>query len=87
MCLAIPMQITEMNEFVAKCEAKGVKRDVSLFMMMDEPLEVGDHVLVHVGYVIQKISAEQAQSSWDLIDDALAAIDAVDAQREAVSHV
>jgi hydrogenase expression/formation protein HypC len=81
------MQITAMDEFVAQCEAKGVQRDVSLFMMMSEPLEVGDYVLVHVGYAIQKITAEEAQSSWDLIDDALAAIDEADARQGAVSHV
>lgn len=88
MCLAIPMKITAMDEFVAQCEAKGVQREVSLFMMMGEPLEVGDHVLVHVGYVIQKITAEQARSSWDLIDETLDAIDQADAKRkEARQHV
>ena len=42
MCLAIPMQIVEINGFNALCQAKGVERDVSLFMLQDEPLEPGD---------------------------------------------
>jgi hydrogenase expression/formation protein HypC len=41
-------------------------------MMQDEKLKPGDHVLVHVGYVIQKISAAEANESWQLIDQILA---------------
>ena len=49
MCLGIPMQIREINGFVANCEAKGVFRDVSLFMLQEEALVVDDFVVVHVG--------------------------------------
>jgi HupF/HypC family. len=35
MCLAIPMQIESIDGFTARCQAKGVWRDVSLFMMQD----------------------------------------------------
>ena len=62
MCLGIPMQIREIEGFVARCEAKGVERDVSLFMLQDEPLAPGDHVVVHVGYAIQKITLREATS-------------------------
>lgn len=68
MCLAIPMQITRIDGFNARCAVKGVERDVSLFLLQDEGVQVGDHVLIHVGYAIQKISAEEAQSSWELFD-------------------
>ena len=73
MCLGIPMQIREIKDFVARCEAKGVERNVSLFMMQDEPLKVDDYVVVHVGYAIQKISQQEAQSAWELYDQMLAA--------------
>jgi len=76
MCLAVPMQIKSMDEFTARCEAKGVEREVSLFMLRDESVEPGDHVLVHVGYAIQKVTAEEAASSWELFDQVLAAADA-----------
>ncbi|MDY6991663.1 MAG: HypC/HybG/HupF family hydrogenase formation chaperone, partial [Pseudomonadota bacterium] len=36
MCLGIPMQIIEINGFDARCTAKGVERDVSLFMLQHE---------------------------------------------------
>jgi len=72
MCLGIPMQIRSIDGYVACCEAKGVERDVSLFMLQDEPLAVDDFVVVHVGYAIQKISAAEAQSAWELYDEMLA---------------
>lgn len=72
MCLGIPMQIRSIDGFIAHCEAKGVSRDVSLFMLQDEPLEAGDHVVVHVGYAIQKISPQEAHTAWALYDQMLA---------------
>ena len=73
MCLGIPMQINEINGFVARCEAKGIERDVNLFMMQDEPLAVDDFVVVHVGYAIQKITRQEAQTAWELYDQMLTA--------------
>ncbi len=71
MCLAVPMKITSIDGFNATCEAKGIEREVSLFMLQGEPIAVGDHVLIHVGYAIQKISEEEARSTWDLFDEIL----------------
>jgi hydrogenase expression/formation protein HypC len=67
------MQIKSIEGYTARCEAKGVERDVSLFMMQDEALAIDDFVVVHVGYAIQKISAEEAQTAWELYDQMLAA--------------
>jgi hydrogenase expression/formation protein HypC len=72
MCLGIPMQVVEVDGFVARCEAKGVEREVSLFLMQDEPVRVGDFVMVHVGYAIQKMEPEAARSAWELYDEMLA---------------
>ena len=71
MCLAVPMKIKTIDGFNATCEAKGIEREVSLFMLQGEPIEVGDHVLIHVGYAIQKVSEEEARSSWELFDEIL----------------
>ena len=71
MCLAIPMQITNINGFNARCAAKGVERDVSLFLLQGEMLQEGDYVLIHVGYAIQIISEQEAQSTWELLDQML----------------
>ena len=73
MCLAVPMQIKSIDNFQCVCEARGIEREVSLFMMQGEEMLPGDYVLVHVGYAIQKISATDAAESWQLFDEILAA--------------
>ncbi len=72
MCLAVPMKIKSVDGFAAVCEARGVEREVSLFMLQGEDIAPGDNVLVHVGYAIQKVTAEEASSTWDLFDEILA---------------
>ncbi len=72
MCLGIPMQINRIDGFTAHCEAKGVLRDVSLFLLQGEPLQCGDFVMVHVGYAIQKMTPQEARSAWELYDQMLA---------------
>lgn len=79
MCLGIPMRIRTIDGFVAQCEAKGIDRDVNLFMLQGEPLAPGDFVMVHVGYAIQKMSADEARSSWELYDEMLAQLGPADA--------
>jgi len=74
MCLAVPMKITAIDGFQCTCEAKGIQREVSLFMLQHERVEPGDHVLVHVGYGIQEVSEEEAADSWALFDEVLAEI-------------
>ncbi|MFA7387452.1 MAG: HypC/HybG/HupF family hydrogenase formation chaperone [Thiohalobacteraceae bacterium] len=79
MCLAIPMQLCEIDGFVARCEAKGVSRDVNLFLLQGEPLAAGDFVMVHVGYAIQKMTEQEARSAWELYDEMLEQLDSTDA--------
>ena len=74
MCLAVPMKITAVDGYQCTCEAKGIEREVSLFMLQHEQIEPGDHVLVHVGYAIQKVSEQDAADSWALFDEVLAKI-------------
>ena len=69
------MQITTIDGFTARCEAKGVFRDVSLFMLQDELPQVGDFVMVHVGYAIQKVEEAEARSAWVLFDQILEELD------------
>lgn len=73
------MQVVQVEGFKALCEAKGIRRDVSLFMLQDEPVAEGDYVMVHVGYAIQKMTEAEARSAWEVYDEMLAAEDAVNA--------
>lgn len=72
MCLGIPMQVIQIDGWISRCSAKGVERDVNLFLMQDNPVAVGDFVMVHVGYAIQKMTQQEARSAWELYDEMLA---------------
>ena len=72
MCLAVPMQVTKIDGYNAHCVAKGIERDVSLFLLQDEAIKEGDYLLIHVGYAIQRISEVEALSTWELLDQMLA---------------
>jgi len=75
MCMAIPMQIVEIDGFNARCTAKGVSREVSMFLLQGEPIATGDFVMVHTGYAHHKISEQEARSAWELYDELLAALE------------
>ncbi len=67
MCLAIPAKITELTGQQAKVELSGnvIDADVSL---VDEPA-VGDWVLVHAGFAIEKLEPEDAAETLKLFDE------------------
>lgn len=71
MCLALPMQVRTIDGFEARCSVKGVERTVSLYMLQHEPVQVGDWVLVHVGYALQLVNEDEARRTWDLFDQVL----------------
>lgn len=65
MCLAVPVKVIDIEEDVfAHVEIHGVKLKVSR-MLIDE-LNVGDYVLVHAGFIIEKLSLEDAQDKLEL---------------------
>jgi len=73
MCLGIPMQVLAIDGYLARCSAKGVERDVSLFLLHDERPAIGEFVMVHVGYAIQRMTPQEARSAWEVYDQMLAA--------------
>jgi hydrogenase expression/formation protein HypC len=67
------MQIQSIDGFLARCTAKGVEREANLFMLQHELPAVGDYVVVHLGYAINRVSPEDAAAAWELFDAMLAA--------------
>jgi hydrogenase expression/formation protein HypC len=70
MCLAIPGKIVEFSSeqpLLAKVDVAGVKRSVNVGLLADEPLEVGDWVLIHVGFAMSRIGEEQARDQLTMI--------------------
>ena len=63
MCLSIPSKVVEIDENnYATVDTMGVKRKVTLDLIA-EPVNVGDYVLIHVGFAMNKISKEEAEDS------------------------
>ena len=71
MCLGVPMRVVEIDGFMARCEARGIERKASLFLLQHENIQVGDLVMIHVGNAIQKMSESDARSAWELYDEML----------------
>jgi hydrogenase expression/formation protein HypC len=71
MCFGIPMQIRSIDGLLARCEAKGVEREANLLMLEPEGLEVGDYVILHLGYAVNKVTAEAAAAAWEIYDEML----------------
>ncbi|WP_183313777.1 HypC/HybG/HupF family hydrogenase formation chaperone [Halomonas fontilapidosi] len=69
MCLAIPMQITRLDGDTARAASRGIERDIDLMLVQDQALAVGDFVIVHVGYALQRLDPEEALATWQLIDE------------------
>ena len=75
MCLAIPSRITAIRGPMATIDVDGVRREVSLMLLEDSA--VGDYVIVHAGFAIQKLEEEAAKESLELLREAMAQVDAV----------
>ena len=68
MCIAVPMNITEINGDIGIVESQGVKREVGLMLMED--IKVGDWVLIHAGFAISKLNQEEAEETMALLREA-----------------
>lgn len=62
MCLGVPGKVVELTGEVAVVDFWGVRRKVALDVV-DEPVAVGDHVLVHVGFAIRRIAPEDLEET------------------------
>ena len=69
MCLAIPGQIVELSPGgqLAVVEVSKVRRTINVDLLEDEPLQIGDWVLIHVGFAMSRISAEHAAEQLRLL--------------------
>jgi hydrogenase expression/formation protein HypC len=72
MCLGVPGRVVEITGLTASVDFWGVRRKVRL-ETVDEPVQVGDYVLVHVGFAIRRIPQEQIRETLDLYNQLVAA--------------
>ena len=65
MCLAIPARVAELlNDGSALVDVGGVRKEVSLALM--DGVAVGDYVIVHVGYALNRLDPEEAEKTLQL---------------------
>lgn len=67
MCLAIPLEVIEINDNIAKVSIGNTKREAYLDLM--DKVEVGDFVLVHAGFAIEKLDKEEAEKTLALFKE------------------
>lgn len=66
MCLAIPAEVTKLlPDEMAVVSIDGVSKEISVALI--ENLAVGDYVIIHVGYALTKIDAQEAQRTLELL--------------------
>jgi hydrogenase expression/formation protein HypC len=68
MCLGIPGRLVEFdgaNPHLATVEVTGVRRRINVGLLEDEPLAVGDWVLIHVGFAMSRIDEDEAARALD----------------------
>jgi hydrogenase expression/formation protein HypC len=83
MCLAIPGRIVEFSAeqpLLARVDVAGVKRNVNVGLLSDQQLEIGDWVLIHVGFAMSKVGEREAR-------DQLTMLSALGEDRQAIDEV
>lgn len=58
MCVAVPLKVTQINDRQATGELWGIKKNIRIDLVRD--IKLGDYVMVHAGFAIQKIKNEEA---------------------------
>ena len=75
MCLGIPGQLVEWvdrEHQIAKAEVAGVRRNVNVALLADADggggVDIGDWVLIHVGFAMSKVDEEEARSTREFLE-------------------
>ncbi len=67
MCVAIPMKVVEVLGDRGIVEAGGIQHEIGLHLLQN--VKVGDYVLVHAGFAIQKVDEKEAQETLALLKE------------------
>ncbi len=70
MCLGVPGKVIAVDGLSATVDFFGVRKELRLDIV-DEPVQVGDYVLNHVGYAIRRIPVEEVQETLALFEQVL----------------
>ena len=77
MCLGVPGKVLSIDGLDAIVDFFGVKKELRLDLV-NEPVQVGDYVLNHVGFAIRRIPPEDVQETLDLFEEILSGASATE---------
>lgn len=69
MCLSIPARVDKIANGMATCSVGKSSYETSLDLITDENISVGDYVLIHTGFAIQKLDVEEAKKILDTFEE------------------
>lgn len=77
MCLSIPSKVVKISDDKTMCtvDTMGVQREANLMMMAEDDVKIGDYVLLHIGFVMNKIDEQEALASIDTYKEILSLMD------------
>ena len=83
MCLSIPSKVVKIDKEknVATVDTMGVSREAGLDLMGEDEVKIGDYVLLHIGFIMNKIDEEDALASLETYKEILEIMDKEDRER------
>jgi len=72
MCLAIPgkiIEIVDVENRIAKVEVGGVRRNINIGMLSENETQIGDYVLIHVGFAMSKVDEKEAEETLRVLKE------------------
>lgn len=83
MCLSIPSKVVKIDKEnnMATVDTMGVQRDASLDLMQEDDVKIGDYVLLHIGFIMNKIDEEDALLSIETYKEILQKMDEEERER------
>ena len=83
MCLSIPSKVTKIDteNNMATVDTMGVSREASLDLMEEGSVNIGDYVLLHIGFIMNKIDEEDALASLDTYKEILEKMDEMELEK------
>ncbi|MBU0721207.1 HypC/HybG/HupF family hydrogenase formation chaperone [bacterium] len=83
MCLSIPSKVVKIDKQnnIATVDTMGVQRDASMDLMAENDVQIGDYVLLHIGFIMNKIDEEYALQSLETYKEIIQQMDEEERQR------
>jgi hydrogenase expression/formation protein HypC len=83
MCLSIPSKVVKIDKErnVATVDTMGVTRDAGLELMEEDEVKIGDYVLLHIGFIMNKIDEKDALESLQVYKEILEKLDEEDRKK------